>query len=140
MILGSQAKLENDNRGINVRCGLKNKVEMGWRPGMPPLGYSNEKSINRRQNRIFVDEDRTPAIRRVFREIATGRWILNWSCLWPKYEAVFFTKNNGSLSERKLKAILRDPFCCERPKRAVPVRYRPLVGIRISATSSYGAP
>src|ERR1035437_7392660 len=31
MILGSQAKLENDNRGINVKRGMKNKCEMGWR-------------------------------------------------------------------------------------------------------------
>ena len=29
MILGSQAKLENDNRGINVKRGLRTRVEMG---------------------------------------------------------------------------------------------------------------
>jgi len=39
MILCSQAKLENDNRGINVKRGLKNKAEMGVRPGVAPLGY-----------------------------------------------------------------------------------------------------
>ena len=41
MILCSQAKLENDNRGINVKRGIRAKCEMGWRPGMPPLGYYN---------------------------------------------------------------------------------------------------
>jgi DNA invertase Pin-like site-specific DNA recombinase len=39
MILCSQAKLENDNRGINVKRGIKAKCEMGWRPCMPPIGY-----------------------------------------------------------------------------------------------------
>lgn len=73
MILGSQAKLENDNRGVNVKRGLKNKVEMGWRPGLPPLGYSNEKSINRGQNRIFIDEQRAPIIRKIFEMVGHQR-------------------------------------------------------------------
>lgn len=41
MILCSQAKLENDNRGINVKRGIRAKCGMGWRPGMPPIGYYN---------------------------------------------------------------------------------------------------
>ncbi len=32
MILGSQAKLENDNRGVNVRRGLRMRCEMGFLP------------------------------------------------------------------------------------------------------------
>jgi len=32
MILCSQAKLENDNRGVNVKRGLRNKCEFGIRP------------------------------------------------------------------------------------------------------------
>ena len=39
MILCSQAKLENDNRGVNVKRGLRNKCEVGIRPGMAPIGY-----------------------------------------------------------------------------------------------------
>src|SRR3990167_1811583 len=42
MILGSQAKLENDNRGVNVRRGLRTRCEMGLRPGVAPTGYLNE--------------------------------------------------------------------------------------------------
>lgn len=30
MILCSQAKLENDNRGLNVKRGIRAKCEMGW--------------------------------------------------------------------------------------------------------------
>src|ERR1700691_331540 len=33
MILGSQAKLENDNKAVNVKRGLRARWEMGWRPG-----------------------------------------------------------------------------------------------------------
>ena len=32
MILCSQAKLENDNKSLNVKRGLRTRCEMGWRP------------------------------------------------------------------------------------------------------------
>ena len=48
MILGSQAKLENDNRGINVKRGLRTKVEMGLWPGVAPLGYLNQKLMDKK--------------------------------------------------------------------------------------------
>ena len=41
MILGSQAKLENDNRGQNVKRGLRALVERGLYSGTAPLGYKN---------------------------------------------------------------------------------------------------
>ena len=44
MILCSQAKLENDNRAVNVKRGIRAKCEMGWRPCMPPLGYYTRAS------------------------------------------------------------------------------------------------
>lgn len=43
MILCSQAKLENDNKSINVKRGLRTRVEMGLWPGPPPTGYMKEK-------------------------------------------------------------------------------------------------
>jgi len=109
MILGSQAKLENDNRGINVRRGLKNKVEMGWRPGMPPLGYHNEKSINRGQNRIFVDEERAPTVRRMFEMVAfegmSGRQIYTWL-----QETGFRTRTGKRVTLSSIYLMLRNPF------------------------------
>ena len=42
MILCSQAKLENDNKGLNVQRGLRTKCAMGWRPGIAPAGYLNK--------------------------------------------------------------------------------------------------
>ena len=48
MILGSQAKLENDNRGINVKRGLRTRVEMGLWPGIAPVGYLNQKHMDKK--------------------------------------------------------------------------------------------
>lgn len=81
MILGSQAKLENDNKVINVKRGLKAKCEMGFRPCAPPLGYANEIGGKKGYRKIFLDEERAPIIKEVFERVAngeSGRKILTW--------------------------------------------------------------
>ena len=45
MILGSQAKLENDHKGENVKRGLRAKCTQGWRPGVSPVGYIHDKYL-----------------------------------------------------------------------------------------------
>src|ERR1043166_451735 len=42
MILCSQAKLENDNKSLNVKRGLRTRAEMGMLPGWAPIGYLND--------------------------------------------------------------------------------------------------
>ena len=39
MILGSQGKLENDNRSINIKRGIRTQCALGYWPGQVPLGY-----------------------------------------------------------------------------------------------------
>jgi DNA invertase Pin-like site-specific DNA recombinase len=48
MILGSQAKLENDNRGVNVKRGLRTRAEMGLWAGLAPLGYLNQYMMDKK--------------------------------------------------------------------------------------------
>lgn len=69
MILCSQAKLENDNRGINVKRGLRTRVEMGLWPGIAPTGYLNEKRMDRRCQ-LIVDPDRAPIVKKMFEKCA----------------------------------------------------------------------
>lgn len=72
MILCSQAKLENDNRGINVKRGIRAKCEMGWRPCMPPLGYFTRGATGKVRD-VIVDEERAPHIRKMFEMSAEGK-------------------------------------------------------------------
>src|ERR1700685_1435002 len=65
MILGSQAKLDNDNRGINVTRGLRTRCEMGLRPGVAPVGYNNEKHADKKCH-AAVDPVRAPIIKQMF--------------------------------------------------------------------------
>jgi len=79
MILCSQAKLENDNRGENVKRGIRAKCEMGWRPCMPPIGYYNRAMAGIKD--VVVDPDRGPFIREMFERAAkgeSGRTIKIW--------------------------------------------------------------
>ncbi|MBT6898398.1 MAG: recombinase family protein, partial [Candidatus Pacebacteria bacterium] len=92
MILCSQAKLENDNRGINVKRGLKAKCEMGIRPGVAPIGYSNVLN-NNRISEVIPDPERSWVIQEMFKRVAerghSGRTIRKW------FEEIGFkTKNN----------------------------------------------
>lgn len=81
MILCSQAKLENDNKSINVKRGLRTRVEMGLWPGPPPTGYMKEKRMDRKCETL-IDPERAPVIKKMFEKVAyehwSGRKIYNW--------------------------------------------------------------
>jgi len=81
MILCSQAKLENDNRGINVKRGLRARCERGLWPTCPPTGYFKEKRVDHK-GQCLVDPDRGHIIRQMFEKVAYEKWsgrkIYNW--------------------------------------------------------------
>lgn len=110
MILCSQAKLENDNRGINVKRGLKNKCELGVRPGVAPLGYLNERSLDRNKGKIVIDPIRAPTIKQLFRFVAergaSGRTLLKWL----NTEANFKTRGDKKITLSGVYRILGNPF------------------------------
>lgn len=68
MILCSQAKLENDNRGKNVKRGLRAKCERGKRPGIPPLGYKLYRDPENlsAESKVAIDPKRAPFIKKMF--------------------------------------------------------------------------
>src|SRR3972149_7348223 len=80
MILCSQAKLENDQKGLNVKRGIRAKCEMGWRPGMTPLGYYNRAFGGKKD--VVIDPDRGHIITEMFNKVAEqgahGRGIKKW--------------------------------------------------------------
>ena len=64
MILGSQAKLENDNRGVNVKRGLRARLEMGLWPTQAPLGYLNQYRMDKK-GELLVDPDRAHIVKKI---------------------------------------------------------------------------
>lgn len=110
MILCSQAKLENDHRGENVKRGIRAKCERGWRPCMSPLGY-----LNRTYNGIIdvvPDPVKAPIIKEVFELVAycgfSGRSVKRYL----DREKNFLSRRGKRLTLSRLYSILKTPFYC----------------------------
>jgi DNA invertase Pin-like site-specific DNA recombinase/predicted metal-binding protein len=109
MILGSQAKLENDNRGINVKRGLRTRVEMGLWPGMAPLGYLNQKLMDKKC-RIVVDPLRAPVVKQMFEKVAYEGWSGRSVYNWLRFELNFYTRGNKPLTLSGVYRMLQMPI------------------------------
>ena len=108
MILCSQAKLENDNRGVNVKRGLRNKCEFGIRPGLAPIGYTNVLKANRIST-VEQDPHRSPIIKEIFEKVAyqgySGRMVKKWLD-----DIDFRTKSGCRMPLSKVYVALQNPF------------------------------
>ena len=107
MILCSQAKLENDQKGINVKRGIRAKCEMGWRPGMPPLGYFNRSFAGTKD--IVIDPERGDFITEMFKRVSengdSGRKIKSW------FDDVgMTTRANKKVALSQIYQMLKNPF------------------------------
>jgi len=109
MILGSQAKLENDNRGVNVKRGLRTRVEMGLWPGVAPTGYLNQKLMDKKCQ-VIIDPDRAHVIKKMFEKVADDKWSGRKVYHWLKFELNFQTIGNKNLAVGNIYRILMNPF------------------------------
>jgi hypothetical protein len=109
MILCSQAKLENDNKSINVKRGLRARCEMGLWPAPAPTGYLNEKRIDRKGH-VLIDSQRAPIIKQIFEKVAYEHWSGRKLYHWLKFELNFKTINNKNLSLGNIYLILQNHF------------------------------
>ena len=109
MILGSQAKLENDQKGINVKRGLRARVEMGLWPTTAPTGYLNEKRTDRK-GYVMIDPERGQIIKKMFEKVANEKWSGRKLYHWLRFEINFKTKGNKNLSLSNIYLILQNHF------------------------------
>lgn len=110
MILCSQAKLENDNKSVNVKRGLRTRCEMGLWPSVAPTGYLNEKRIDRKCQ-VVVDEQRAPIIKKMFEKVANEHWSGRKVYYWLKFDLNFRTAaGNKNLTLSNVYRILQLPF------------------------------
>lgn len=106
MILCSQAKLENDNKSINVKRGIRMKCEMGWRPGTAPLGYINRSFGG--VSDIIPDPDRSDIITKMFYKAAQG-WSGRKLKTWLDEQEIT-TRSGRPVPVSSVLAMLINPF------------------------------
>lgn len=109
MILGSQAKLENDNKMVNVKRGLRARCEMGLWPSVPPTGYLPNTDRNKKCE-VVIDELRSPVIKQIFEKVAYNGWSGRKVFEWLRDEMDFKTKNNKHLTLSNVYLIIKNPF------------------------------
>ncbi len=108
MILGSQAKLENDNKSLNVKRGLRMKVEMGLWPCSAPMGYKNDLTRGR-EGHVIVDAPRAHVIKEMY-QLASEGWSHRRIRHWLIDDLDFRSPNNKQLSLSTVQKILNTPF------------------------------
>lgn len=110
MILCSQAKLENDNKSINVKRGMRARCEMGLWPAPAPTGYLNEKRSDRKGH-VLVDPDRAPVIKQMFEKVAYEKWSGRKLYHWLKFDLNFKTATgNKNLTLGNIYVLLQNHF------------------------------
>jgi hypothetical protein len=110
MILGSQAKLENDHKGINVKRGLRAKCEKGWRPGPPPLGYIHDKYADKGDKKVFIDPKRAPYIKKVFEKMAYEQLSCRAIHRWLVNDTDFKTRNDKNITLSMVQRLIEETF------------------------------
>lgn len=120
MILGSQAKLENDNRGVNVKRGLRTRCEMGLWAGTAPLGYLNQRHMDKKCQ-VIVDPERGPIVKKMFEKVVYEKWSGRKVYNWLRFECNFYTRGNKPLTLSGVYRVLTHSFyygIFERPKNS----------------------
>ncbi|MBI3336285.1 recombinase family protein [Candidatus Peregrinibacteria bacterium] len=107
MILGSQAKLENDQKGLNVKRGLRTRCEMGLWPAPAPTGYLNEKNVDKKCH-ILVDPKRAPVIKQMFEKVAYENWSGKKVYQWLRNEVKLTSINNKPLTLSNVYLIFKN--------------------------------
>lgn len=109
-LLCSQAKLENDNKGINVKRGLKAKAERGIYPAPAPLGYLNDKYTERGNKTIVKDPERFDMVRKMFGLMLEGTYAPLKILRIANDKWYFRTANGKKLGKSNIYNLFTRPF------------------------------
>jgi len=109
MILGAQGKLENDQKGVNVKRGLRARCEQGLWPSEAPTGYLNDKSRDRKCH-VVIDPQRAPVIKQMFDKVAYESYSGRKLYRWLRSEVEFKTKYGKLLVLSNVYRILGNSF------------------------------
>ncbi len=109
MILCSQAKLENDNKSVNVKRGLRARCEMGLWPAPAPTGYLNSKNVNEICV-IHTDPIKAPIIKQIFEKVAYEGWGGKKVYHWLRNDLRFTARSGKPLTLSNIFIILHNHF------------------------------
>jgi site-specific DNA recombinase len=110
-IMFGQSKYYVDNLSVNVKRGMRKKIEMGWLPNLAPLGYRNDRETST----IVIDPERFPLLRQAWQLLLTGAFSVGeihrrlnneWGFRTPKRRKT----GGGPVALSSLYKIFKNPF------------------------------
>jgi site-specific DNA recombinase len=114
LLFTSQAKLENDAKGIDVKRGLRRKNILGYPAGVAKLGYINDFG-KKGERKIKIDPDRFEAVKQLFVLFLTGKYsvrnLLKHSDEVMGIKTIQRKKEGGvAIKLSRIYDLLKDPF------------------------------
>ncbi len=106
----SQAKMENDKKGIDVTRGLHKKASLGMYPAPAPIGYKNDKYAEKGNKVPLVDEERFPLVRKMIDMMLTGNYTVAEVWRIAKNEWGFTMPKGKKISRATVYRIFSNPF------------------------------
>ncbi len=108
------SKKDSDDKSIVVVRGLGKKARDGWRPGVAPVGYLNDKTTESGFRKILTDSERLPFVKKIFELFHTGTPVIEIHRI-AKDEWHFATRQKKRSGGKQLSismfyAILTNPF------------------------------
>lgn len=110
----TMTKKDSDDKGVNVKRGLKTKAEKGWIPSGAKPGYMNDKYAEKGNKTIVIDEMRFKLIRKAWDYMLTGIYNVaqikelldEWGYRTPKRKRI----GGKPISLSYLYKVFTDPF------------------------------
>ncbi len=109
-LLCSQAKLENDNKSVNIKESLKLKSERGIFPGKARPGYKNNHEKPQGLRDISAHSVYFPLMRKLFDLALTGNYSVEKLVVESEKLGIRSSKSGKTICKSWMHRILRDPF------------------------------
>lgn len=109
-LLCTQAKLENDNKSVNVRESLQLKAERGVFPGKARPGYKNNHDKPQGLRDISADPVYFPLMRKLFDLALTGNYSIERLIDEAENLGIRSSKSGKPICKSWMHRLLRDPF------------------------------
>ncbi len=109
-LLCTQAKLENDNKSVNVTEALKLKAERGVFPGKARPGYKNNHEKPQGLRDISAHPVYFPLMRKLFDLALTGNYSVQALVRMANNLGIRSSKSRKPIVKSWMHRLLRDPF------------------------------
>jgi len=97
---------------IDVKRGLKSKIEKGDKPGTPNIGYIDDRMGRKGEKRLLKDPEKFEKVKLLLKEALTGKY--NYSSLFRLGKEIGLAprkwrRGKGDLSKSTLVGIIKNP-------------------------------